>query len=241
MTALQQLQLENEALRNSLRELQVGASLSSHPIEPNVPPHPGMEPSLLPTSDLASSHFLEPKVSLLEKFDGTRSRFQGFINQIFLIIQLQTQHYAHGLRQVGLVGTLLSGLAQAWFAPLVETSSPLLEDIPAFLAELEAIFGKTDRRRTTLTKLYAFVQGSRATSVYASKFRQLACDVNWDDQALTDHFRRGLRSNVKNLLLNFPKPTSLSQAISQEIHCDTRLFEFYQEEDQTWGSTHSLP
>ena len=41
-------------------------------------------------------------------------------------------------------------------------------------------------------------------------------------------------SNVKNLLLNFPEPTSLSQAISQAVHCDNRLFEFRQEEHQTW-------
>ena len=49
---------------------------------------------------------------------------------------------------VGLVGTLLSGPAQAWFAPLMETSSPLLDNFPAFLAELEATFGEADRRRT---------------------------------------------------------------------------------------------
>ena len=53
---------------------------------------------------------------------------------------------------------LLSSPAQAWFAPLIETSSPLLEDFPVFLAELEATFGETDRRRTTLTKLYALEQ-----------------------------------------------------------------------------------
>ena len=95
-----------------------------------------------------------------------------FGGHIRLIIQLQPQRYADGLRQVGLVGTLLSGPAQAWFAPLVETSSPILEDFPAFLAELEAIFGETDRLHTTLTKLYALEQGSRA------EFRKLACDVN---------------------------------------------------------------
>ena len=117
------------------------------------------------------------------------------------------------------MGTLLSGPTQAWFAPLVE-------DFPAFLAELEATFGETDQQRIALNKIYALEQGLHAASVYASEFRQLACDVNWDDQALVDHFRRGLRINVKNLLLNFPKPTSLSQAISQAVHCDNRLFNF---------------
>ena len=72
--------------------------------------------------------------------------------------------------QIGLVGTLLSGPAQAWFEPLVKTSSPLLEDFLAFLAELEATFGETNQGPTTLTKLYALEQGSRATFVYVSEF-----------------------------------------------------------------------
>ena len=155
MTALQQVQLENVALRDSLQELQVSASLYSHRVKPSLPPQPSPEPNLPPTSSLDSSHFLEPKVSLPETFDGTGSRFRGFINQIRLIIWLQPQRYANGLRQVSLVGTLLSGPAQAWFVPLVEITSPLLEDFPAFLAELEATFGETYRRRIALTKLYA--------------------------------------------------------------------------------------
>ena len=233
VATLQQLQLENVVLRDSLRDLQASAS-NPHPTESNLPP---TESNLPPSQASASSHSytLEPKISLPDKFDGTRSRFRGFVNQIRLIIRLQPQRYHDDFRQVGLVGTLLSGPAQAWFAPLVETSSPLLEDFPAFLAEFESTFGETDRRRSALTKLYSLQQGSRAASLYASEFRQLACDVKWDDQALCDHFRRGLRGDIKNLLLNFPEPTSLSQAISQAVQCDNRLFEFRHDERVSHG------
>ena len=90
--------------------------------------------------------------------------------------------------QVGLIRTLLSGVAQAWFALLVKTSSPLLHTFPAFLAEFEATFGDTDERRSTITKLYSLHQGMHPVSIYASEFRQLACDVQWDDQALAKNF-----------------------------------------------------
>ena len=90
------------------------------------------------------------------------------------------------------LSALLSGPAQAWFAPLIETSSPLLENFTAFIEELEATFGETYRRRMAHTKLYYFQQGSRPASVYASEFHQVSCDVSWDDQALCDHFRRSL-------------------------------------------------
>ena len=123
---------------------------------------------------------------------SSRAHLRGFINQIRLIIRLQPQRYASDFSRVGLVGTLLSGPAQTWFALLMETSSPLLDNFLAFLAflaELEATFGETDRWRTGLTKLYSLQQGSRPASFYASEFRQIACDVSWDDQDLCDQFR----------------------------------------------------
>ena len=237
LAAMHQLQLENENLRESLQKLQARTPMELENEEPKHPPtsrnlqHVELGPSsILAPSPPHPTSSIEPNISLPDKFDGTRAQFRGFINQIKLIIRLQPQRYANDFCRVGLVGTLLSGAAQSWFAPLVETSSPLLDNFSAFLEEFEATFGDTDRRRTSLTKLYSLHQGKRPVSVYASEFRQLSCDVQWDDQALCDHFRRGLRSDVKNLLLNFPEPTSLSQAIKQAVSCDNRLFELRQEE-----------
>jgi hypothetical protein len=219
LSTLQQLQLENAALRDSLNSLQDAATTTHPPVDIADPPQP-----------LATSPSLEPKVCLPEKFDGSKSRLRGFLNQIRLIFLLQPRRYAEDFQRVGLLGTLLTGSAQSWFAPLVETSSPLLTNFPAFVAELEATFGDTDRRRTAFNRLYSLQQGLRAASAYASEFRQIACDVDWDEQALRDLFRQGLRSDIKNLLLNFPEPTTLQEAISQAVRCDNRLFELHQEE-----------
>ena len=54
MTALQQLQLENEILRESLRELQSGTSNNPPPVEP----HPPSTPS--PTPSSSHQYVLEP-------------------------------------------------------------------------------------------------------------------------------------------------------------------------------------
>jgi hypothetical protein len=58
--------------------------------------------------------------------------------------QLQPQRYSEDFRQVGLIGTLLSGAAQACFAPSIQTSSPVLHNFAAFFVEFEATFGDTD-------------------------------------------------------------------------------------------------
>lgn len=90
-------------------------------------------------------------------------------------------------------------------------------------------FGEHDKARVALNKIYALRQGSRSVSVYASEYRQLAVDINWGEQALMDQFYRGLRDDVKDLLLNFPDPCTLDEAISQAVKCDNRLFQRYQD------------
>ncbi|CAG8768511.1 7720_t:CDS:1, partial [Dentiscutata heterogama] len=74
-----------------------------------------------------------PKISLPDKFNRSHMNFRGFLNQIRLIIRLQPQRYPNDATQVGLLGSLLTGSALAWFAPLLEKSSPLLENFDDFV------------------------------------------------------------------------------------------------------------
>jgi hypothetical protein len=143
--------------------------------------------------------------------------------------------------RIGFVGTLLTRTAAAWFAPILETSSPLLQDFNAFMVEFEVVFGDSDKVRTSANKLCRLQQGTRSAIVYASEFRQLACDVNWGEAALIDQFCCGLHDDVQDLLLTFVDPSSFSEAITQAIRCDNRLFERRQEKKvtsnaQLWNS-----
>jgi hypothetical protein len=95
----------------------------------------------------------KPKISLPEKFDGTHLKFRGFVSQVRLIMQLHPRRYFDDITHVGFVGTLLTGTAAAWFAPILETSSPLLQDFNAFMAEFEAMFGDSDKAWTSTNKL----------------------------------------------------------------------------------------
>ena len=87
---------------------------------------------------------------------------------------------------MGLVGTLLSGSALAWFTPLLEKEYPLLNNFEEFLSEFKACFGDTDNIRTTINKIRRLRQGDRPASAYAADFRLPASDIPWDDQALME-------------------------------------------------------
>ena len=100
-----------------------------------------------------------------------------------------------------------------------------LEDFDAFIEQFKASFGDTDSIRTVINKMWRLGQGDPPASAYAADFRLLASDIPWDEQALMDQFRQGLRNDVKDLLLTFHEdPKSLTEAISQAVRCDNRLF-----------------
>ena len=92
----------------------------------------------------------EPKIGLPMKFDGARSQFRGFLNQVRLVIQMHPSRYPTDASRVGLVGTLLSGTTLAWFAPLLEKESPLLNNFEEFISEFKTCFGDTDSAKTTI-------------------------------------------------------------------------------------------
>ena len=205
VNALEHLRQENNELRNMVSHLQA--------------PPPSPQTLSTPTQ------YREPKIALPEKFDGSRSKFRGFLNQIRLIIQLHPHRYPDDSTQVGLIGSLLIGTALAWLAPLIESNDAILRNFPVFVHEFEATFGEADKAQVAANKIRLLVQGNRAASTYASEFRQLSCDLAWNDEALISQFRTGLRSDVKDLLLTLPDPDTLTEAIAQAVRCDNRLFE----------------
>ena len=82
----------------------------------------------------------ETKIGLPMKFDGTRSQFRGFLNQVCLVIQMHHSRYPTDTSRVGLVRTLLSGTTLAWFTRLLEKGSPLINNFE-FIIDFKACFG----------------------------------------------------------------------------------------------------
>jgi hypothetical protein len=79
-------------------------------------------------------------------------------------------------------------------------------------------------------KICSLCQGSHSTSIYIADFRQLVCHIDCDNNAFISAFRWGLQDDVKDLLLNLPNPLTLTEAITQVVRCDNRLFKHRQEQ-----------
>jgi hypothetical protein len=180
--------------------------------------------------DGGAAKYREPRVSLSEKFYGTRSKFRGFINQVRLITILQPESYPTEQSGVGLVGTLFTRQALSWFAPLFAKRVLVLNNFEAFLAAFVEAFENHDKAHSVTTKICVLQQRARLVSVYASDFRLLACDINWNEEALMSQFHSRLQDDMKNLLLSMPDPQTLNKAISQAVKCDNRMFQRHQDQ-----------
>ncbi|KAH7306587.1 hypothetical protein KP509_22G020800 [Ceratopteris richardii] len=148
VASLQSLQQEVEDLSHRQTQVELG-----HPMHPST------------------SFVNEPKICMPEKFDGDRTKFWGFLQQVKLYIRMQPDRYPDDASKVGFIGTLLFGQALSWFAPILEKDMAVLHDYEGFLGELITTFGDGDISQVVEAKLRKLHQGNRLASTYASQFR----------------------------------------------------------------------
>lgn len=172
---------------------------------------------------IAATSRPDPRVALPEKFNGDRRRFRGFINQVDLLFMINSHHYASDSLKVGLIGTLLCDKALAWFSPYLEKQDPILDSYATSKKLLFLTFDEPDRSVVAAAKLRKLSQGNHSAFSYASEFRLLAANLDWNDAALVNQYRYGLSDNVKDLLLHHELPSTLEDMINLSIAIDDRI------------------
>ncbi len=92
----------------------------------------------------------------------------------------------------------------------MEHQSLLLFDFEAFLEEFGDFFNDLDKECTTINKLRTLRLGSCLAYVHASEFKQLTCDISWDEATFMSQFWFGHCGNVKDFMLTMLDPITLS-------------------------------
>uniref|UniRef100_A0A674I505 DUF4939 domain-containing protein n=1 Tax=Terrapene triunguis TaxID=2587831 RepID=A0A674I505_9SAUR len=136
-----QLATENQALQEQIHQLRTeNAVLWAHPAV------------LSPQLELA--------IPLSECFDGSPSKFQGFMDQCQLLFCLRPQLHASNHTKLGLAVSLMTGEALDWASPALEANSPVLSKWAAFQRALLTIFDNPKHIRSTEAALRQLQQGS---------------------------------------------------------------------------------
>ena len=171
----------------------------------------------------------EPKITLPDKFDGSRSAYRGFSNQVKLAFQMAPTRYATDSVKIATVGSLLKGDALAWYNPFIEKPdrhAATLATWVSFLSAMDSAFSDPDQEKVAEHKIRRLAQGRSSASTYAAKFKQLASDLNWNEAALISQFRSGLSDSLKDMLVfQDPEPKEIEAFLNLVIRLDNRIFE----------------
>ncbi|OMJ10962.1 Retrotransposon-derived protein PEG10 [Smittium culicis] len=181
-------------------------------------------PAIVPAqvSTQFPAHVTAAKIALPERFDGDRSQFRGFINQCRLIM------------------SLLAGNALRLASPYIEKGSPVFQDYELFMKEFSKVFDDPQRTQTADDAIRALRQSSTTVSMYASEFKRLMMDIDWNESALVSQFSEGLNENILDTLALFQTPLDLEGYINAAITFDTRLTRRKEEKSRRHASTVSM-
>lgn len=167
------------------------------------------------------------KIAAPDKFDGTRSKLEGFLLQVDLNFRMNPSGFTSDEQKIAFIASYLSGQALQWVTPLFFKVDPVTTSYTSFREAFKKRFADPDEERKAERKLETMTQGKRSAAAYAAEFQLEASKTTWDDAAKKSRFRAGLRDDVLDLLVTIPSTqlVTFQDFVDQAIACDDRLFE----------------
>ena len=187
-----------------------------------------------PTPQVSEIMLQQPvKVQAPELFDGTKGRVDVFIVQLRLCFGFQPAQFATEAGKILYAASYLRGPAAEWFAGYLENYLDNLTTPDKQSNDTKIIFASFDSFKEAITKIYgdldqykkamvAIQRLQQTTSVqeYTSKFYALSTKTDWDDDALTAIYYKGLKDPVKDELSREEIPRDMTEIVEKAIRID---------------------
>lgn len=182
----------------------------------------------------------KPKIKVREPETYDRKkrglRADQFIEDCKLYFLVKSDEFKDGRMKIVFAISYLTDTAKTW-------ASPVLRDIlgkqkkrearkwEVFEEEFVKAFGDPDKEAAAIRELEALIaKGQKGPATqYASDFRRITMEIDWDESTFIHCYRRGLKDEVKDALVYHPIPTSLDILINLSIRLDERIWERKQE------------
>ena len=195
--------LQNAAKEQGTKITALAKAPPLHPI------HPAHKPS-------------GPKLAMPSRYHGDRASLRTFLCQCELIVELQPERFPNDDMKIGFIGSYLEGPAASWFAAVKSTD--VCKSFVHFVGQFKGNFGDRELAENAAISLSSLTQGRSSINEYASKFRVIASDVKWNEEALMHQFVKGLNSDLqRGVAYQGKKFKSLSKMISKVINMGNQL------------------
>jgi len=170
-------------------------------------------------------------------FEGRQGTLRAFLTQARLYLRFQSSAITYTSDKVLTIAGYLRGDAAAWFEPTLreylekgtankcgEKTKEVFSDYNRFEEFIKEAFGNPDEDRDYERQLLQLRQSTSAQG-YASKFRQVAAHLEWDDEPLMVQYYKGLKDVVKDEISKEDRPEALGTYMERSIRIDNRLYE----------------
>jgi hypothetical protein len=129
------------------------------------------------------------------------------------------------------------GAPRAWATSLLGTigtprESPLLNNWAGLLAHAALLWGPINEQQQAAKELREIQQRTSVTAYHVA-FVRWAVVSEYNEAALVDIFYRGLKSQIKDMILMTRKPDTVEGMLNLALDCEQRYLERHREKDVT--------
>lgn len=204
---------ENVALNNAVQQCQ--QQIAANPI---------INTSSQANPIITASSQTKKKVNSPEVYKGDRKLTRNFLHQCNVVFKMQPTVYSDEESKIYFAGSFCRGNANDWFQGKESSGELVGLSWLRFQNLLQKSYGEVDPHEDAIRKMNILKQRS-SVAMFTTEFNVLANRTKLNDEGKKEYFRRGLKSEVKDLLITFQKATSFNQYQEQAIEADERLFE----------------
>ncbi|KAG9017550.1 hypothetical protein FRB90_000801, partial [Tulasnella sp. 427] len=176
-----------------------------------------------------------PKVATPEKYDGVLKgpKAEEFIAKCETYFRFKAHNFNDNTELVAWATQFLSDRAWSWVQPILNNGNDeQAQNWAAFQQAFDLNFGEHDTEGKSEQRIHELKQ-TRSAADYTSKFNNLAVWIQWNDQALIDQYKRGLKTEIMKAGTIVTWPNTLQEVQERAVYMDDELFKAKQLEGRT--------
>jgi hypothetical protein len=179
----------------------------------------------------------DAKINKPETFNGQRDKFADFVVQLHLVFNNEKAAFRNDNAKISYTGALLRGAAKQWFTPHVnqETGAIAFTSWAQSMKRFRASFQDSDEKTAAERMLLNLQQGTEPCASYHACFVSYMATLDWDENSQIATFRRGLRPEIKDLLVGRDLPDTFNEYVSLCIRLDNSWREREQDRQNSGG------
>jgi hypothetical protein len=157
--------------------------------------------------------------------------------QLHLVFNNEGAAFRNDNAKISYAGALLRGAAKKWFTPHVnqETGALAFTSWAQFMKRFRASFQDSDEKTAAERMLLNLQQGTEPCASYHASFVSYMATLDWDENSQIATFRRGLRPEIKDLLVGRDLPDNFDEYVSLCIRLDNSWREREQDRQNSGG------